>query len=81
MHENIQRLPILIHAITAKENSKKTQPVGKFKCAERMLSDVENLEDRIEALNEIMEAQRQRVCFTLKSICTHALLTKNICFV
>lgn len=61
LQDNIQRLPAFIQAITVKENSKKTQPIASFKCVERLSSDVEHLEDRIEALNEIMEAQRQRV--------------------
>lgn len=61
VQENIQRLPALIHAVVAKENSKKIQPVGNYKCVDRLSSDVEHFEDRIEALNEIMEAQRQRV--------------------
>ncbi|KAI9557614.1 dystrophin [Daphnia sinensis] len=61
LQENILRLPTLIHAVTVKENSKKSQPVGNFKCVDRLLSDVENFEDRMEALNEIMEAQRQRL--------------------
>ncbi|EFX89386.1 dystrophin [Daphnia pulex] len=61
LQDNIQRLPSLIHAVTVKENSKKIQPVGNYKCVDRLSSDVENFEDRIEALNEIMEAQRQRL--------------------
>lgn len=61
LQENIQRLPAFIQAITVKENSKKIQPIRNFKCVDRLSSDVEHLEDRIEALNEIMEAQRQRV--------------------
>ncbi len=67
LQDNIQRLPSLIHAVTVKENSKKIQPVGNYKCVDRLSSDVENFEDRIEALNEIMEAQRQRVNFSLFS--------------
>lgn len=70
LQENINRLPSLLQAITAKEGSKKIQPIQSFKCVERFLSDIENLEDRIEALNEIMEAQRQRVWIILFfSIC------------
>ena len=61
VQDNIQRLPALIHSVMVKENSKKIQPVGSYKCVDRLSSDVENFEDRIEALNEIMEAQRQRV--------------------
>ena len=61
LQDNIQWLPALIHAVTVKENSKKIQPVGNYKCVDRLFADVENFEDRIEALNEIMEAQRQRV--------------------
>jgi hypothetical protein len=61
LQDNIQRLPALIHAVTVIENSKKIQPVGNYKCVDRLFADVENFEDRIEALNEIMEAQRQRV--------------------
>lgn len=61
LQEDIQRLPNLIQAVLVKEKSKRPAPVGSYKCVERLLSDIEHLEDRIEALNEIMDAQRQRV--------------------
>ena len=60
LQESVQRLPTLIQAVMVKEKSKRILP-GSFKCVERLSSDIENLEDRIEALNEIMEVQRQRV--------------------
>lgn len=74
LQENINRLPSLLQALTIKEGSKKTQPVGTFKCVDRFLSDIENLEDRIEALNEIMEAQRQRVSNFLLATKSSSLL-------
>ena len=61
LQENVQRLPCLIEAVTAKEQSNKIVPTATFKCVERLSSDIEHLEDRVEALNEIMDAQRQRV--------------------
>lgn len=61
LQEGSQRLPSLIQAAMAKERTKRTAQSGSYKCVDRLLSDIENLEDRIEALNEIMEAQRQRV--------------------
>lgn len=60
LQEGAQRLPPLIQAIVAKENSKRIIP-GSFKCVDRLLSEIEMLEDRVEALNEIMEVQRQRL--------------------
>lgn len=60
LQESTQRLPTLIQNVVTKEKSKRILP-GSFACVERISSDIEHLEDRIEALNEIMEAQRQRV--------------------
>lgn len=60
LQENTQRLPSFIQAVMVKEKSKRILP-GSFKCVDRLSSEIENLEDRIEALNEIMEAQKQRV--------------------
>lgn len=61
LQENVQRLQCLIEAVTDKEQSNKIVPTVTYKCVERLSSDIEHLEDRIEALNEIMDAQRQRV--------------------
>ena len=59
--EQIQLLPSLIGAVTVKEQSSETLPTTTYQCVDRLLADMEHLEDRIEALNEIMDAQRQRV--------------------
>lgn len=67
LQESVQRLPTLIQAVMVKEKSKRILP-GSFKCVERLSSDIENLEDRIEALNEIMEVQRQRVNWFLYNL-------------
>ena len=62
--EHIQRLPALIEAVTVKEQSQDIAPAATFQCVDRLLADFEHLEDRIEALNEIMDVQRQRVSST-----------------
>jgi len=59
--EQIQLLPSLIEAVMVKEQSTEALPVTTYQCVDRLLADMEHLEDRIEALNEIMDAQRQRV--------------------
>lgn len=61
LQDGTQRLPSLIQAVMVKEKTKRPAQPGSYRCVERILSDIEHLEDRIEALNEIMEAQRQRV--------------------
>jgi len=61
LQESVQRLPPLIQAVVGKEQSKRKLTTGTYKCVDRILQDMEDLEDRIEALNEIMEAQRQRL--------------------
>ena len=59
--EQIQLLPSLIEAVTVREQSAEALPAATYQCVDRLLADMEHLEDRIEALNEIMDAQRQRV--------------------
>ena len=61
LQEGVQRLPALIQAAVLKEKSKRIVPKATYKCVDRLSSDLEDLEDRIEALDGIMEAQRQRV--------------------
>jgi hypothetical protein len=61
LQEGVQRLPVLIQAAMLKEKSKRIVPKVTYKCVDRLSSDLEDLEDRIEALDGIMEAQRQRV--------------------
>lgn len=62
LQEQAQQLPALFQAAVGKDpQAKRKLTTTTFRSVERFLQDLENLEDRLEALNEIMEAQRQRV--------------------